>query len=57
MLLEAPRESAPSCSYVVEWQMGDQGDQGDSSAKATEGQPEDLLDLGSSSGDDQQRAA
>lgn len=54
MLLEAPDTSAPSSSYVVEWQMGDQGDL---SAAATEGQPEDLVDLGSSSDDSQRRAA
>ncbi|MCL6091791.1 MAG: hypothetical protein M1435_02410 [Actinobacteria bacterium] len=54
MLLEARGRSAPSSSYVVEWQMGDQRD---SSAAATEGQPEDLNDLGSSSDDSQGRAA
>jgi hypothetical protein len=40
--------------------MGGEADQGDACGTATEGQPEDLLDLldlGSSSGDNQQRAA
>ena len=36
MLLEALRRSTSSSSYVVEWQMGDQGDP---SAAANEGQP------------------